>query len=282
MEKCARREVKQVKGEGTSVSNIMDAFLWMTVSCKNATFNGTRRILNNRKYSGIGAAVAKDLVRAGLVVAGLARRVERVEALKEDLPEELQSRFHAVKCDVGLSTSVNAAFDWIEAQLGGIDILVNNAGLLYSGQLLTMQREQLQHVLQVNLMGVVICTQRAYRSMQQREVAGHVVLINSLTGQHIINPAAGEQQALNMYPITKHGITALLEILRQEFNGFNTQIKVTSISPGVTDTEILPDAFRTLPLLRPEDISAGIMYALGTPPHVQVHQLTIKPIGEPF
>ncbi|KAM8719477.1 hypothetical protein ACLKA7_012093 [Drosophila subpalustris] len=232
--------------------------------------------------SGIGAAVAKDLVRAGLVVAGLARRVERVEALKEDLPEELQSRFHAVKCDVGLSSSVNAAFDWIEAQLGGIDILINNAGLLYSGQLLTMQREQLQHVLQVNLMGVVICTQRAFRSMQQREVAGHVVLINSLTGQHIINPAAGEQQALNMYPITKHGITALLEILRQEFNGFNTQIKVTSISPGVTDTEILPDAFRTLPLLRPEDISAGIMYALGTPPHVQVHQLTIKPIGEPF
>lgn len=55
-----------------------------------------------------------------------------------------------------------------------------------------------------------------------------------------------------------------------------------SISPGVTDTEILPGGYNDLPMLRTEDISAGIMYALGTPPHVQVHQLTIKPIGEPF
>ncbi|KAH8414791.1 hypothetical protein KR215_004676 [Drosophila sulfurigaster] len=232
--------------------------------------------------SGIGAAVAKDLVRAGLVVVGLARRVERIEALREQLPEELQSRLHAIKCDVGEEASVAAAFDWIEAQLGGIDILVNNAGLLYSGQLLTMEVEQLQHVMQVNLMGVIYCTQRAFRSMQQREVGGHVVLINSLTGHHIINPPGDELQCLNMYPITKHGISALLEVMRQELNGFKTQIKVTSISPGVTNTEILPGGYNALPMLQPEDISAGILYAIGTPPHVQVHQLTIKPIGEPF
>ncbi|KAH8283246.1 hypothetical protein KR044_000158 [Drosophila immigrans] len=232
--------------------------------------------------SGIGAAVAKDLVRAGLVVVGLARRVERIEALKEQLPEELQPRLHAIKCDVGDEASVASAFDWIEAQLGGIDILVNNAGLLYPGQLLTMELEQLQHVLQVNLMGVVYCTQRAFRSMQQREVAGHVVLINSLTGHHIIHPPGEQLQTLNMYPVSKHGISALLELMRQELSGFKTQIKVTSISPGVTDTEILPGGYNSLPMLQPEDISAGILYAIGTPPHVQVHQLTIKPIGEPF
>ncbi|XP_064555861.1 farnesol dehydrogenase [Drosophila montana] len=232
--------------------------------------------------SGIGAAVAKDLVRAGLVVVGLARRVERIEALKEQLPEELQSQLHAVKCDVADEASVAAAFDWIEEHLDGIDILVNNAGLLYSGQVLTMQLDQLQHVLQVNLMGVVHCTQRAFRSMQQRDVAGHVVLINSLTGHHIIHPPSEELQCLNMYPVSKHGISALLEIFRQELNGLKTQIKVTSISPGVTNTEILPGDYNNLPMLQPEDISAGIMYALGTPPHVQVHQLTIKPIGEPF
>ncbi|KAH8394475.1 hypothetical protein KR222_011366 [Zaprionus bogoriensis] len=232
--------------------------------------------------SGIGAAVALDLVRSGVIVVGLARRVERIEALKEQLPEDLQPRLHAHKCDVGEEASVATAFDWIEAQLGGIDILVNNAGLLYSGQLLTMELAQLQHVLQVNLMGVIYCTQRAFRSMQQREVAGHVVLINSLTGHHIIHPPNDELQCLNMYPVSKHGITGLLEVMRQELQGLKTQIKVTSISPGVTDTEILPGGYTTLPMLQPEDISAGIMYALGTPPHVQVHQLTIKPVGEPF
>lgn len=253
--------------------------------------------------SGIGAAVAKDLVRAGLVVVGMARRVERIEALREHLPEELQSRLHAVKCDVSEQASVTTAFDWVEAQLGGIDILVNNAGLLYPGQLLTMPLEQLQHVLQVNLMGVVYCSQRAFRSMQEREVAGHVVLINSLTGHHVIHPPGEDLQCLNMYPLSKHGISALLEVMRQELNGLKTQIKVTvssalslfalsfpanlvrrlqSISPGVTETEILPGGYNSLPMLQPEDVSAGIMYALGTPPHVQVHQLTIKPIGEPF
>lgn len=177
--------------------------------------------------SGIGAAVAKDLVRAGVIVVGMARRVERIEALKEQLPEELQSRLHAVKCDVSEEASVAAAFDWVEEQLGGIDILVNNAGLLYPGQLLTMQLDQLQHVLQVNLMGVVYCSQRAFRSMQERGVAGHVVLINSLTGHHVIHPPGEELQQLNMYPLSKHGISALLEVMRQELNGLKTQIKVT-------------------------------------------------------
>lgn len=189
--------------------------------------------------SGIGAAVAKDLVRAGLVVVGMARRVERIEALREHLPEELQPRLHAVKCDVSEQASVAMAFDWVEAQLGGIDILVNNAGLLYPGQLLTMPLEQLQHVLQVNLMGVVYCSQRAFRSMQEREVAGHVVLINSLTGHHVIHPPGEDLQCLNMYPLSKHGISALLEVMRQELNGLKTQIKVT-VSSALTGLSCHP------------------------------------------
>ncbi|KAH8419767.1 hypothetical protein KR009_002294 [Drosophila setifemur] len=232
--------------------------------------------------SGIGAAVARQLVTSGVVVVGLARRVDRMEALKEQLPQEFQSRFHPIHCDVGVLDSVTAAFDWIEEQLGGCDILVNNAACLFPGQILTLEWEQLQQVMNVNLMGVVHCTRRAFRSMQQRDVDGHVVLINSLTGEHIINPPGDELQVLNMYPLTKHGITALLEVLRQELRGFKTKIKVTSISPGVTDTEILPGGYGALPMLQPDDIAAGIMYAIATPPHVQVHQLTIKPLGEPF
>ncbi|XP_030381021.1 farnesol dehydrogenase [Scaptodrosophila lebanonensis] len=232
--------------------------------------------------SGIGAAVAKDLVRAGCITVGLARRVERIEALRDDLPEEQRERLHALSCDVGDADSVKQAFDWIETELGGVDILVNNAGTLHTGQLLTLELEKLQQVLQVNLMGSVYCTRRAFKSMQERDVAGHVVLINSLTGQTVFNPPGDVAQNLNMYPLSKHGITGMLEILRQEFRDFKTQIKVTSISPGVTRTEILPDNFNALYMLQPEDISNGIMYALATPPHVQVHQLTIKPVGEPF
>ncbi|KAH8306851.1 hypothetical protein KR018_008049 [Drosophila ironensis] len=232
--------------------------------------------------SGIGAAVARQLVQHGMVVVGLARRVERMEQMRDQMPAEQQDRFHAIHCDVGDLGSVTAAFDWLEERLGGCDVLVNNAGCLFPGQLLTLDPDHLQQTLNVNLMGVVHCTRRAFRSMQQREVAGHIVLMNSLTGEHIIAPPEEQLQTLNMYPLTKHAITALLEVLRQELHGFKTKIKVTSVSPGVTDTEILPPGYDTLPMMRPEDVADGILYALGTPPHVQVHQLTIKPLGEPF
>lgn len=60
-------------------------------------------------------------------------------------------------------------------------------------------------------------------------------------------------------------------------------ILLQSVSPGVVDTEILPDSIRAVikdRMLHSEDISQGVLYAIATPPHVQVHELTIKPIGE--
>lgn len=56
--------------------------------------------------AGIGAAVVKDLVKAGLVVIGLARRVERVRDLGKDLPPELVKNLHAVQCDVSKEDEV--------------------------------------------------------------------------------------------------------------------------------------------------------------------------------
>lgn len=62
-----------------------------------------------------------------------------------------------------------------------------------------------------------------------------------------------------------------------------------SISPGAVKTEIFgPDTpelqamLKDFPILQSEDVSAAVLYVLGTPPHVQVHELIIKPIGESF
>uniref|UniRef100_A0A1I8Q7X6 Dehydrogenase n=1 Tax=Stomoxys calcitrans TaxID=35570 RepID=A0A1I8Q7X6_STOCA len=233
--------------------------------------------------SGIGAAIAKDLVNAGLIVVGLARRTERMEEICGSLPQNLQSRLHGVKCDVTSEQSVNEAFDWIEQHLGGVDVLINNAGTHASGQLLTMETSALQQTMQTNVMGMVYCTRRAFVSMQKRNIGdGHVVLINSILGHTIFQRSPGLVSHLNMYPVTKYGVTALAEILRQEFWDLETKIKISSLSPGVVDTDIVPDNFRHLPKLKAEDISAGVMYILATPPHVQVHELIIKPLGEPF
>ncbi|XP_034490227.1 farnesol dehydrogenase [Drosophila innubila] len=232
--------------------------------------------------SGIGAVISRKLIASGMIVVALARRLERLEQLRQDLAEEQRSQLHIRQCDVTDLQSVNAAFDWIETELGGPDILINNAGKLSGGQLVTMSLDKVQQVLQTNVMGVVYCTQRAFQSIRERNTPGHVVLMNSIVGHYLFNPQPGRLQELNMYPATKHALSAMTEVFRQEFRDLKTQIKVTSISPGLVDTDMVPQDYKRLPMLQPEDVANAIMYALATPPHVQVHEVTIKPMGEPF
>ncbi|EDV99767.1 farnesol dehydrogenase [Drosophila grimshawi] len=235
--------------------------------------------------SGIGSAIAVDLVNAGLVVVGLARRVERIEELQKSLPATRREKLIALHCDVGNESSVKEAFDTIEKQLGGIDILVNNAGVAIPGQLVDMPTATIQTVVQTNIMGIVNCTQRAFRSMKQRNFDGHIILINSILGHKLFSPMGTNAPNVNIYAPSKHAVTALTEMYRQEFMGLGTRIKITSISPGVVDTEILPDSFREAvgkTMLRPQDISQAVMFTLSTPPHMQVHEMIIKPVGEMF
>ncbi|XP_073831277.1 farnesol dehydrogenase-like [Musca autumnalis] len=235
--------------------------------------------------SGIGAAVAKDLVAAGVKVVALARRKHRVEEIIASLPQERQSLLTAIECDVSNLDSVNKAFDEIIAKFGGVDILINNAGCSQHGQLATMDTQLIQNVLQTNVMGIIYCTQRAFKSMKERNFDGHVVLINSICGHKVIAGVPGSVPVTNIYSATKYAVTAITEIYRQEFTGLGTKVKVTSISPGAVNTEIMGDNLKQMlgeRILSPHDISDAILYTLSTPPNVQIHEMTIKPVGEMF
>uniref|UniRef100_A0A1I8NMU6 Dehydrogenase n=1 Tax=Stomoxys calcitrans TaxID=35570 RepID=A0A1I8NMU6_STOCA len=235
--------------------------------------------------SGIGAGVVKDLVGAGIQVVGLARRKERVEDIKANLPEKRQSLLTAIECDVTNLDSVNKAFDEIITKFGGVDILVNNAGTSKLGQLVSQDPQTIQMVLQTNVMGVVYCTQRAFKSMKDRNMNGHVIIINSICGHKVLGGPAGKLPITNIYSPSKYAITAITEIYRQEFSGLGTKIKITSISPGAVDTELISDNLKkTLGerILSPHDIGSAILYTLSTPPHVQIHEMIIKPVGENF
>ncbi|XP_053953833.1 farnesol dehydrogenase-like [Anastrepha ludens] len=230
--------------------------------------------------SGIGAATVKDLLKANLMVVGLARRLERMEAYKAELPADQQKRFYPFTCDVSSQESVDKAFDWIIEKLGGVDILVNNAGIFKKGQAVTLDPVQIQQMVQTNVMGVVYCTQRAFKSMKERNYDGHVVIVNSVLGHAIPAKPNSGAPVMNVYPPTKYAITAITEVYRQEFRGLKTKIKITSVSPGLTDTEIVPENIKTgeLPILKTEDVSSCILFTLSTPPHMQIHEITVKPL----
>ncbi|KAJ4444221.1 hypothetical protein ANN_06012, partial [Periplaneta americana] len=198
----------------------------------------------------------------------------------KNLPGEL----HAVQCDITKEEDILSAFKWVEKHLGGVDVMVNNAGVVHQAFLSDGDTSEWRQMLDVNILGLSICTREAIRSMKKRDVTdGHIVHINSIAGHGLPQSTT----MFYMYGATKNAVTNLAEGLRRELVKSNSKIRVTSISPGLVRTEIMDvahlhtftasDIFEN-PHLEPQDISDAVIYVLGTPPHVQVQYLQLVQI----
>lgn len=177
--------------------------------------------------AGIGAATVIGLVKAGLKVIGLARRVEKVEELRSKIPIDAKGSLFSYKCDLCSESNIEEAFAWTIEQFGGVDVLVNVAGIFEATTTLCAPHNSdvLRQTLDTNVMGTVLCTREAYNSMKSRGVAGHVIILNSVVGHKV--PFFPHFKSYNMYPPSKHALTAITETLRQEFIFDGTQVKVT-------------------------------------------------------
>ncbi|KAJ3616892.1 hypothetical protein MTP99_009117 [Tenebrio molitor] len=177
-------------------------------------------------------------------------------------------------------------FKWVSEKLGPVHVLVNNAGIAQPTNLIDGETEKWKKTLDTNVLGLCIATREAIKVMKANKIDGHIIHINSVAGHKVPN-----FPGLNIYPASKHAVTALTETLRQEFNNLGLKIKITSISPGAVTTEIaetnnvvfddnMKELIKKMPFLKSEDIADSVLYVLSTAPHVQVHELMIKPIGE--
>ncbi|KAJ3618449.1 hypothetical protein MTP99_006443 [Tenebrio molitor] len=216
--------------------------------------------------SGIGKAIAASLVEHGLIVVGTARRSELVEEHSKQLSEK-KGKLHGIKADFTKEEDILKTFAWTTKNLGPVHILVNNAGRSGSERL-----------------GFVrIATREAVKAMKAKKINGHIIHINSVLGHTVFNVPN-----LNVYPASKFAVTALTETLRQELNHLGSKIKITSVSPGLVESELttqnrtqspeIKAILEKMPILKSEDIADGVVYALSTPEHVQIHELTIRPL----
>ncbi|XP_018575998.1 farnesol dehydrogenase [Anoplophora glabripennis] len=233
--------------------------------------------------SGIGAVTAEALVEHGLKVAGLARRKDRLDALAQKLSNK-KGKFYPVKTDISKEEDILKAFKWIKENLGPVHILINNAGTLGKTNLMNGDTEIWKNTLNVNVLGLSIATREAIRDMRANNVDGHIIHINSGAGHQVPNIPN-----INMYPASKFAVRALAETLRLELLNKKSKIKITNISPGLTDTETVSadvkEHIRKIggdQMIEPENIADAIIYALSTPPHVQIQELDVRAVDESF
>ncbi|KAK3911069.1 Farnesol dehydrogenase [Frankliniella fusca] len=240
--------------------------------------------------AGIGAAVVRDLARAGLRVVGLARREDKLQALADELAAEgVLGELLCVRCDVSDTSDVQAAFKRIDEQVGAVSVLVNNAGVMIPTPVQDMSNESMATIVNTNILGVTSCCREAINNMKKHGIVdGHIVNINSFLG-HFVPVFDNPDFSVALYAGSKHAVTAICQGLRNELkhmHGDGYRIKVTSVSPGPVLTDMFGDDLRdAIPkeevqrLLKASDISRAVCFALASPPDVEMVEMTIQATG---
>lgn len=221
--------------------------------------------------SGLGQAFAVSLVQKGAHVYGLARRIERLNALRD----KLGPRFHPIACDVTRPHDVDAAFQRVIREAGRLDILINNAGLGRMGPVDKLSLEDWDVQMNTNLRGIFLCTRAAVPQMKKQNAVtgfgGHIINIASVAGL-IGNPN------LSAYNATKFGVRGFSEAIMKELREHG--IKVTCVYPGSVATEFfevsgMRGADRPV---TPEQVAQTLLHLLETDDNYLISEVVIRPL----
>lgn len=232
--------------------------------------------------AGIGAATARRFAKEGYRLVLLARRKDKLDALRQELSH---NEIFVHELDVSSRVHVEKIFTQIEMEIGSIDILVNNAGGAFGlDRAQDARLDEWEHCVDVNIKGLMYCTHSALPGMVKRN-HGHIINIGSVAGSY---PYPGG----NAYAGAKAFVHQFSLNLRSDLLG--TLVRVTCIEPGLTGgTEFSKVRFRgdeakakslyekTQPL-QPEDIADAIHYCASAPPHVNINLLEIMPVVQAF
>ncbi len=233
--------------------------------------------------SGIGRATARELAARGAAVALVARRVERLEALAEELRSSGATAL-VIEADVTERAAAEGAIERAADELGRIDVLVNNAGVMLLGPIVDAPVEEWEQMVGINVLGLLYCARAALPHLLAAAADGprhsaDLVNISSVAGR-VARVGSG------VYNATKHAVGAFSESLRQEVTG--RHVRVSLVEPGAVATELaghnrpevldsIKERFAGMERLEDQDIADAIAYIVTRPRHVAINEILIRP-----
>jgi NADP-dependent 3-hydroxy acid dehydrogenase YdfG len=225
--------------------------------------------------SGIGAAIALRLAAEGHQIVAGARRRDRLESLAERI-RAAGGSVEVEELDVTDRTAMAGFVNEAVRRHGRVDVLVANAGVMPLSRLDALLVEEWDRMLDVNVRGLLYGVAAALPVFRQ-QASGHFVTIASV-GAHEVVPTSA------VYSATKFAAWAVTEGLRQEAE---PGIRVTTVSPGVTESELAdqitdPYARQATEVYRAASIPAdtiarAVSYAIGQPADVDVNEIIVRP-----
>lgn len=242
----------------------------------------TRIALVTGASSGIGDACARICAKNGARLILNARRKERLDALAKDLKDEFGAASLVLPFDVRSLDQVKNAIERLPTEWAPIDVLINNAGLARgSDKLQEGQIGDWDEMIDSNVKGLLYVTRLVVPGMVKRG-KGHVVNIASVAGLQAYPKGS-------VYCASKAAVRFISDGLRQDLLG--TPIRVTTISPGLVETEFsqvrfhgdlerAKEPYRGMTPLTAEDVADAILYALTRPPHVNVSEMVLFPTDQ--
>jgi NADP-dependent 3-hydroxy acid dehydrogenase YdfG len=217
--------------------------------------------------SGIGAATARRAVEFGQRVVLAARSTDKLDALAEELGGEEHAL--AVRCDVTSWDDQQQLVATALDRFGRLDAFFANAGFGAKRGFLEESVEHWKAMIDTNVYGAALSIRACLPHFREQN-AGHLLLTSSVAGRRWVIGS--------LYSCTKHAVTAMGESLRQEVA--ETGIKVTVVEPGMVDTPFFDD--KPTGALEADDIARAVLFALTQPPHVDVNEILLRPIHQPF
>ncbi|RLC57631.1 MAG: oxidoreductase [Chloroflexi bacterium] len=236
--------------------------------------------------SGIGHATARALAGQGATVALVARRKDRLAALAAAIEQD-GGHALAIEADITDRDQAQGAVETTVSKLGRLDTVVNNAGVMLLGPAESAPIEEWERMVALNVNGLLYVSHAALPHLlkaaegEPRQVTD-LVNISSIAGRVA-------RASVGVYNLTKFGVTAFTEALRQEVG--TRHVRISVVEPGAVATELithvrqevlmeLAKRMGQMEVLQPEDIADAVAYIVTRPRRVAVNEMLVRPTNQ--